>query len=388
VQIKSALFPHLLSNLAKSTGRYGIYAGFLASALAFPLTGNKNKSSADEPGSKTTTQTTVVVDNRMLEETSASSSYPSIRKGLIKLYQTEEKENKKIKNGEMKETERQVKICFTNFIPPSGIANDGGIDGNLHIVKYIDIKQPDGSNLRTYVNEHWSVIESGILLPETIRIRSQFMKGSLNEIGAENLFKTDLLQLFWEDDANDGGGAKPRLYRQHLFGNFNPTEQINPQNQIEVSISSPTSCISCHRSQATFTQSVFNTEKISFGAITPDSEFQKPYNKQKGYLELIDYLKKLLEANKISPDFMNKVATDLLDSTNLGNPNMANELKSNNFIPWVNGDVLASEYDFRGKDYTYKNSSKTWRKAGFEHFKTQTNVGYWWSRANNVAIPR
>ena len=67
---------------------------------------------------------------------------------------------------------------------------------------------------------------------------------------------------------------------------------------------------------------------------------------------------------------------------------MTNELKSNDFIPWVDGDILDSGHEFRAKDYTYKSSNKTWRKAGFEHFKGQTNVGYWWSRINNLVIPR
>ena len=387
--IKSSIFQNFLTNSAKLNGRYGIYAGFIASALTLPLISNKNKSSADEPNSSTTntSQKTKAIDKRTLEESLATSVYPSIRKDLIKLYETEEKENKKIKRGEIKEEDREVKICFTSFTPPGEIANDRGNGGNLHIVKYLDIKQPNGSIFRTYVNEHWPVTDGGILPPETIRTRSQYTEGPLKEEGAEQLFNTDMLQIFWNNDANDGKGFTPKFYRQHLYGNFNPAKQINPLNQTETPISSPLSCISCHNSQATFTQSIFNTKKYNFGAITPDEEFQKPYHKQKGYIELIHYLKKLLENKKITTDFLNRIAASLLNSTNLENPNMADELKSNNSIPWVDGDVLDGDYDFRAMSYKYKDRNKTWRKADYEYFKQTTNAGYWWNKNTIIQIP-
>ena len=191
-----------------------------------------------------------------------------------------------------------------------------------------------------------------------------------------------MLQIFWDEDNTSVKGFTPRLYRQHLYNDLNPSEQ----NQVEVPISSPLSCISCHRSQATFTQSIFNTKKYNFGAITPDEEFQKPYHKQKGYVELIHYLKELLKNKKITTDFLNRITSGLLNSTNLENPNMVDELQYNNSIPWLDEDVLDDNYDFRALDYKYTKGNKTWRKAGYEYFKETTNVGYWWSRNNAVQI--
>ncbi len=382
----------------KPSLRLGIYGSIIAGAAAIPFLSSKSNSEEvtkptnEQPAKKQEPQ----IDKRALEESWVTSNYPLIKRNLTKLYRTEEKENKKIKAGELKQEDRQVKIFIANFVPPGKRGDDGGNGPSLHIVKYLDIKQDDGTSLRTYVNEHWPVIENGILAPETLRIRTQKITGSFSEPGAESLFRTDLLQVFWNNDSSYKYGMSPRLFRQRLYSNFDSELGENPKNQVEVPISSPLSCIACHRSQAIFTQDIFKVEKTNFGAIIPDEEFKKPYDNHKGYTEIKEYLEKLLNDKKITQDFFNRITTQLLDSTKYENPGMAEEVSSSSSIPWLEGDVLDKDYDFRAEGFKYKTNTedkdptndKTWLKAGYLRFRDENYAGYWWNRNSNVLIPR
>lgn len=351
---------------------------------------------------------------QMQEKKWAEKTYPTIRKRLISLYEAEAIDNKLLKEGKICKEERKVKICYTDFVGPEENSFDAGSPLNFHVVKYYDEKQNDGSYLRTYVNEHWPINEStnGILLPEAIRVRVQAFKGKKNGLeslklaGAEYLFLTDSIQIIWginSDGSKGNAYAYPLIYRQHLYGDFDKDKEKkkNAVNQTLVALSSPTSCMSCHHTTATMTEAVFDTERTNFGAVTPDEEFKKPYEKQRGYKIYMDYLRELVKKGKCTEKFLNAVAKDLLDSTNMQNPYMAEALKENNSLPWTGADYEYERFDFKARSYTYKTKENKvidgvqkeietrWKKAGFDLYLDQLlGVGEWWDRDNLQVIPR
>jgi len=421
---------NLSSFLPGKKTRLGMAAGFLATVASIPILSKSDNSLSAAPTNEKTSSSLIreedydfiqalrkkdETQNMQVQETKwAEKTYPTIRKRLISLYEAEAIDNKLLKEGKICEEERKVKICYTDFVGPEENSFDAGSPLNLHVVKYYDEKQNDGSYLRTYVNEHWPINEStnSILLPEAIRVRVQVFKGKRNGLeslklaGAEYLFLTDSLQIIWginSDGSKGNAYTYPLIYRQHLYGDFDKDKgkKKNSVNQTLVALSSPTSCMSCHHTTATMTEAVFDVERTNFGAVTPDEEFEKPYEKQRGYKIYMDYLRELVKKGKCTEKILNAVAKDLLDSTNMQNPYMAEALKENNSLPWAGADYEYGRFDFKARSYTYKTKENKvvdgvqkeietrWKKAGFDLYLDQLlGVGEWWDRDNLQVIPR
>ncbi len=411
--------------------RLGMAAGFLAAITSIPILSKSDNSLSAAPPNKKTSSSLIKEDDyafiqalrtgkqnndKYLQEKEwAEKVYPTIRKKLISLYQAEREDIKLLKEGKITEKERRVKLCYTDFVRGDETAEDDGTSLNLHVVKYFDERQEDGSYLRTYVNEHWPVNEynNGILLPEVIRVRAQTFKGakggleSLKLTDADNLFTTDFIHIIWgvlSDGSKGNAGIYPFLYRQHLYGDFDKAKKENSVNQVEANISNPTSCMNCHHSKSSSTNRIFlnaNEKRINFGAITPDKEFEKPYSEQRGYIKYIDYLKEKLKQKKCTEKFITAVAKDLLNLSNMENPYIIEALKENNSLPWVEGDYKYERYDHKAKSYTYttkeireidgvkKEIETRMKKAGFDLYLDQLlGIGEWWDRDNLQVIPR
>lgn len=390
--------------------RIGIALGLLGAAISLPFTSSRDASAEESlyktPGKNATQilgeEDKITIDAQRkydkgrdlkLQETEwAKLVQPTIIQRLTNLYKAEKEDNRLLREGKIQEKGRKVKIFLADFVLPNERGDDGGIGPRLHIVKY------DG---KTYVNEHWPINEStgGVLPTETIRGRTQVFKGSLNEEGAENLFVTDMLQLIWDtnDTGSHPGSPYPYLFRQNLYGNYKKerkeNELANEVNQVQTPVSSPLKCNSCHRSQATFTQSIFlkpSEKRTNFGAITPDNEFEKPYNEQRGFKKYLKYLDERVQKKESTQAYVDSIKKALMDSTRLENPFIVEALGENPTIPWVGADVLgqAFDYDPGAESFTYKAGENRWKKAGYERFRGELiGLGEWWFRENLQLIP-
>lgn len=404
--ISSQSHERSFASRALTKTRVGFALGILATAFSLPFVSSKSIS-ADESQGKNTKRilsegdiATIEAlrkfdkerDLKVQETDWAKFVEPTTKQALINLYEAEKKDNQSLKERKIEEKDRKVKIFLADFVLPNQRGDDGGIGPSLHIVKY------DG---KTYVNEHWPINEStgGVLPTETIRVRTQTFKGPLNKEGAENLFVTDMLQLIWDnnDIGNHPGSPYPYLYRQNLYGNYKKArkenELQNEVNQVQTLVSSPLKCMSCHRSGATFTQDIFLKpweKRTNFGAITPDNEFEKPFNEQRGFKKYLKYLNERVQKKESTQAYVNSIKKALMNSTRLENPYIVEALKENETIPWVGADILSSEdpkllYDSRFIGLTYKVGENTRINAGYVYFHGQ--LIDWWLRESQQLIP-
>ena len=399
--------------------RVGLATGFLAAALSV-LSASKETTSADSSGPSNTTQKILKEEdfariqtlrreppfgNRRLQETQwAEEVSPTVRKALISLYKAEREDVKNLKAGRISEKDRKVKICYTAYVRPGEEGEDMGTGPNLHVIKRYDEQQADGSTKTYLVNENWPTTESGdILPPEVIRIRVQAFKGSLYEPGADKLFVTDMFSLIWgRDDANPKpeGPSYPLPARQYFHGEFKEKEKSNSYNQTETLVTSPSSCVSCHviSENNRHTKHVFQNKegkKINYGTITQDDDFQMPYDKQPGYVAYMTYLNQFVKEGKIKQERVNSIAKDLLDSTNMENPNLVEMLEQTTEIPWLEGDKEVSReisrYDPARVGFTYKEKNREWEKAIYGYYKDKGElpwIGELWLRPDLAVIPK
>jgi hypothetical protein len=388
--------------------RLGIALGLIAAAVAIPLSSQRS-SSADNP-SKTTANRILTEDDReMIEKMAGTSSrtdlrpleekwaetvWTTIRQRLISLYKTERSENEKIRSGLIKQEDRKVKIFYGDFVGPGETGDDGGSELNLHVVKYYDNKQPDGNILRTYVNEHWPINEEtgGILPTEAIRVRAQVFKGPLNEPGAEKYFITDQIQIIWGTNFDGSkGNARmfPYFHRQRLYGGFDQENKVNLRNQLQVPVSSPKSCMSCHHSGSTFTEDIFlrsGEKKVNFGGITPDREFTLPFDQHRGYLKYKKYLDGRVKAGEIKDDYRDRILKSLQNSTSVENPSIVEGLDEAQSIQWFDGDTEIDHRD-QATGFKYTANGKTWVKAPYYQRRGELFINDWWARKDLQLIP-
>ena len=313
---------------------------------------------------------------------------------MINLYKAERGENEKIRANLLKQEDRKVKIFYADFVGPMETGDDGGSELNLHVVKYYDEKQPNGNVLRTYVNEHWPINEEtgGVLPTETIRVRVQVFKGPLNEPGAEKYFITDQIQIIWGtnfDGSKGNASMYPYFHRQRLYGDFDQKEKVNLRNQLQVPVSSPKSCMSCHHSGATFTEDIFlkrGEKRINFGGITPNSEFELPTEQHRGYVKYRKYLEGRVKAGGIKDDYMSRILKSLKNSTSVENPFIVEGLNEAQHIQWFDGDT---EIDHREQaiGFKYTANGKTWVKAPYYYRKDELQINTWWARKDLQLIP-
>lgn len=393
-----------------SKTRLGFALGLLATAVSLPFASSKNIS-ADETQIKNSKSVLLERDKEQVESLRkfeknrdlrlqeidwAKLVEPTVRQRLINMYTAEKEDNLLLNAGKIQEKDRRVKIFYADFVKEGERGDDGGIGPSLHIVKYFDEKQKDGATIRTYINEHWPINEStsGILPTETIRIRTQVFNGPLNKEGAENLFVTDMMQLIW--DTNEfgkyPGSPYPYLYRQHLYGNYKKerkeNELANEVNQVQTPVSSPLKCISCHSSKATFTQDIFLKpweKRTNFAAVTPDREFEKPYNEQRGFKKYMDYLSEKVQKKQLTQAYADSIKKALMNGPRLENPFIVESIQAHTTIPWVSSDIPYDNYYYDSRADIYNAKNTRWIKAGFEYYKGE--LIDWWSRSNLQIIP-
>ncbi len=395
--------------------RTGLVTGVLATICALPLTNDINSAGPplpkDTPPAKNLTLTEKDFDSIQLlrkkapkqdyhlqEIQWAEKVYPTVKEGLTALYKAEEEDIKALNKGTIKESERKVKICLTDFLRLGEEGDDMDMGPSLHVVKRYVHVQPDKTERVIYANERWMIVpETGAILPpEIIRVRAQAFKGSLYEAGADKLFVTDMLQLIWgrDDDNLKGGSIYPLLARQHFYGERGPKDTSSPINQTELLLSSPTSCVSCHviSPKNSHAKHLFNggepKRKINYGAITQDSDFDVPYEKQPGYTKYLKYLDEKVKKGDIKKEFADSAAKSLRNSRNLEVPYMIWALNETKNIPWLGSDIEVSGYDAGRYGFTYMDGKKEWEKAFYSHYKDQFFwLGLLWSRNDLAVIP-
>ena len=393
MQVKSCL-RMIRTSICNST--VGVAAGFLAAAISVPLTAGRYSTEDEKPNKLAITDRVHIINNddrdvieklrqegikdRRAQETKwAETVYPTIRARAINLYKVEKEDNEKLKAGLITDEERRVKICYVEFVPPELIGHDLGVGPLLEVIKYYDEVQEDGSKLRTYVNEHWTVDEkTGKVSPtEEIRIRTQVFKGSLSEPGADSLFIPDAFLLISSQQAKGQNKDNwiPPLYRQHVYGKFDEAEQKNRRYQVHGIVSSPTKCMHCHSTEGELKHAIRflipGEERKNYGAITPDELFEKPYNQQPGYLEYMAYLLRSVRAGELDQNEVKRLLKDLEDSTRMENKLIVEAFTNNDTLPWVEGDREFDkllEEDPQAEGFKYKDG-KVWVRAGYYYFR-------------------
>lgn len=403
--------------------RVGFATGFLAALLSLPLA-SKDNTAADPPKKPDNTPQRILEekdsndilslrknppsgDYRNLETQWANKTYPTIRQKLISLYKAEQEDNKAIAEGKLVEKDRRVKVCLTDFAGPGEEAEDMGKGPNIHVVKQFKEKQLDGSIKTHYVNEHWPINEltGGILPPETLRVRVQAFKGEkeLYEPGAHNLYITSMPLIAWNMDISNSK-TELLLAQQHLFGeqethinNKGEKEKFNPINQVEVAISSPANCYSCHNispknshAKHIFNEAGVRKAKVNYGAITQDWDFETPFEQQPGYKKYETWLEHRVKTGYTKRDNMINILRDIKNPRNFEIPLIVETLKDTKSIPWVDGDTEVQGYDAGRDGFTYREDKKEWEKAFFSHYNLQlssTFIGQWWHRRDLEMIP-
>lgn len=378
--------------------RIGTIAGFLLTAASIPFLSSKGEgnkaeknipsliSEQDKKEIEMLMSKSGFKDLRLQETKWVEKVYPTTRTKLINLYKAEMEDNKLIREGKIKQEDRRVKIAITDFADPGDHGDDMGLGGHLHFVKYYDEKQKDGSYTRTYINEHRPILEKtgGILPPKSIRVRTQVFSGSLNERGAEKLLIPDVIEIVWGKSKEDPKTFYPYFYRQHWYNEFDPKIQSNPISNTEFFLSSPTSCINCHLSDSNITQKTFlksGEKRTNFGAITPDSEFEKSISEQRGFKILKTHLDELVKHKKITQDNRDLILRDLQDPTNFENPNIVPALEKYEILPWVQEDEELKKGEDVPEIYKYEWASKLWKNGGYIHYRnlgTLEGLGQRW----------
>jgi len=395
----------------------GIATGILATAVSIPFI-LRDKSSLSPKGIDYDSINALrcdCADKRTQEIKWVEAVYPIVREKLINLYRAELEDIKALRAGKITEKDRAVKIYISDFVKIDEEADDMGIGPNIHVIKYFDEKQEDNSMMRTYVNEYWTVNErtGNILLPEHIRVRAQAFKGSLHgskEVQQEskhNLFVTDMLQLIWTKDnvGIDPNSAYPYMARQHFYGERIPDKKENPINQTELMLSSPRHCIFCHVISGgnRHARHVFEEGRnkiVNYGALTQDYKFDKPRNEHAGYVKYMDFLNEKIKKGDIKQEYVDLIATDLMESTSLGNPFIIRALEKNDPIPWLDNDsdtklkdshsgILFKDTDPGREGFTYENGDVIWERAIYSYYKNRlSGLSPQWSKNDFQVIPR
>ena len=277
----------------------------------------------------------------------------------------------------MKQSDRKVKIYYPNTVGPKKRGRDKGSELKLHAEKlYID---PNG--LRTYVNEHWPINpETGGILPtEDLRALVEIIENG------EKHYITDQLQEIWSDNST---GTYPdtmifaRFARQHLYS------RNNKENVVQTPVSSPLSCLECHSSPSKGPLDGFikiEGKLFNFGPIRPDSDFEKPFNEQPGFIEYAEYLQKRVDLGEITQKYRDAIFKGLQDSTNMENPYIVPVLRENQDIPWLEGDREKNGENSAG--FEYDKDGKIYVREIFRRFGNELNINTWWRRNDLQMIP-
>ena len=393
----------------------GIAAGVLAAAISAPyLLRNQDTVKVTDPKTALIKEEDYDFinslrcdcgDRRVQEIKWTEAVYPTIRKRLIALYKAEFDDIQKLRAREISEKDRLVKTYISDFVEAWEEADDMGIGPNIHVIKYFDEKQQDGSMLRTYVNEHWGINEKTgkVLLPDYIRVRAQVFKGSLYEGPSKhNLFVTDMLQFIW---TKKDGIDYPFMARQHFYGEMTPDKKGNLINQTEVMMSNPRHCMGCHTMSHNNNHAhhVFHetqSGKMNYGAITQDYRFEKPVYEHSGFKKLMDFLSKKVAKGEMKQEDIYLVAKELQDPTSLANSSIINALENNDPIPWLDDDFdtklkepgsnkILKEPDPGREGFTYENGDLIWERAIYHYYKDRLKgTGKQWSKNDFQVIPR
>lgn len=390
------------------TMRIGTIAGFILTAASIPFIASSSEADKKEKANTTSLITEQdkkeiemlmsrpgFQDLRLQETKWVEKVYPTIRTKLINLYKAEIEDNELIREGKIKEKDRKVKIAITDFADPGDHGDDMGLGGHIHFVKYYDEKQPDSSYTRTYINEHRPVLETGgILPPKSIRIRTQVFNGSLAEKGAEKLLIPDVIEVVWGKSKDSPKTFYPYFYRQHWYNEFDPKSKSNPIANTEFFLSSPTSCINCHISNSDITAKTFlkkGEKRTNFGAITPDSEFEKPIGEQRGFKILKRHLDEMIKHKKITEERKDTILKDLQYPTIFENPNIVTALESKENLPWIQEDEELKKGEQVPEIYKYEWGNKLWKTGGYLHHRNQgllEGLGQRWSIIDLQVIPK
>ena len=410
--------------------RFGIAAGILTAAASTFLASKADESTQTKPVVLPPTKNLILnkndfdliqsllktdgkTDLQTREIEWAKITYPTIRENLIKLYTAEQEDIDALNAGKITEKDRKVKIAYTDSVQGDvDHSDDMGTPFQFHVVKYYDDKQ---SGRRIYVNEHWPISEKtgSILLPEVIRARVQAFDGSLDKKDANKLFIPSMINIIWGLNYDGSGGNsqfRAYVYNQNFYGHYTKTVDketskerwSNTRAQTMQFVSNPLSCLGCHTPREKKFEirdseliEIIPREKLKLfdGSVTPQSEFEKPYNEQVGFKryrkDLYEKVRKG-EIKKADADFM---LNTLLDSRAIAIPNMVQILKENTTPTWVSEDTLKDEYrDIRSTDgFTYGKNEKTFVRAGLFHFPG-SDLNVWWFRdegqINRPSIPR
>ena len=346
-----------LGKLLTTKTRMGLTLGILGAAVSLPFI-TSNAAPKDQKLSKPTDLDTSKIltekdrdlvralgikdlnDLRKQELDWVNLTYPTVRQKLINMYKAEKEDNKLLREGKITEKDRKVKIYYADFLKSGQQGDDMAIgeDPNLHVVKYYDETQKDGTTLRTYVNEYWSLNKetNGILATETIRVRAQVFKGSLYEKGANKLFVADQIHIIWSDnfDGSKSSTIYPHFYRQHLYSPLvidkETGKKENPINQMETFVGAPTWCAACHTGDGHGRSGLLPKVEIkrkNYGAIIPDEEFALPYKDQNGYKKYMIYLNKQVKNKKLDQKFVDAVESSLQNPIKLENPGIVEALQ-------------------------------------------------------------
>ena len=347
-------------------------------------------------------------DLRLREFEWAKITYPTVREYLIKLYTAEQEDNELLKAGKITEKDRKVKIAYTDAVPDDvDHSDDMGTKSMFHIVKYYDDKK---SGRRIYVNEHWPIREKtgGLLLPELIRTRVQAFDGPLDKPGANKLFIPFMINIIWGSNYDNSGGDSPYrayTYNQSFYGprikevdkETGKEKWFNRRAQTIQRVSNPLSCIMCHTPREKRFEikdseliELIPTEKIKLfdGSVTPQSEFDKPYNEQIGFRKYRKNLYERVRKGEITKTNADARLISLLNSRHIAIPNMVQILKEYTVLPWVDEDIPENEYRETSPTdgFTYQHNGKKFIRAGFLSFPG-ADLNTWWSKENGMIFP-
>lgn len=356
-------------------------AGVLATTLSMPLL--LKKSSVDSPSLDLSELNSKGVDYRSKETNAAKNSYPTIREGLIELYEAEREQNKALAEGKIPTNPVQRRAA--GFAGAGQELPDMGKGAVFQLIKKLEKKQEDGSIRVVTVNEHFEVNEQtgAILGPKYIRARVLIpgkKKEDLHQPAAHLLFKTAMYQMVWIE--GKGLYPVPQIAQQHFYEDFDLKQNLNPFGQTELLVG-PLECISCHRitENNIHTKHIFDearklNRKINYGIFIQEWEFEDP--NQPGLIEYRKWLREKVDKGELKEEFVRAAEKDAQDFRNFEISGMIEALKeAKEGIPWIGSDKKVSK---SGRS-TYTDSDGTiWERAVYPRFN--------WPKNDHQFIPR
>lgn len=186
----------------------------------------------------------------------------------------------------------EVEMAFPSFTPDGPHRINGDLGFGFHVVRRLRYSTSDGEEKIIEVNEAWNQDREsgGLFLPDDIRVKTRYLSGERHVPGSDEQYLYDVFRISWGPTQNP-----PQIYRRTRY-TWDAENKMNFAKILRVPVSSPLSCIGCHKSPERRAKRFLSKgETIDYERIVQNSQFTVPPMESLGFQE---FMKHLSETNR------------------------------------------------------------------------------------------